>query len=201
MLIQCPTCEAKVNASVIAEKQFAADDYTDPHKYLFLECPSCNQILLGYSEWELGSPTTEGWSEPFRLWPEPHEYFHVCIPSLVRRSLEDARSVTSEIYTACAVMCGRAIEAICKEKTSEGTYLHKGLKKLKDNGVIDNRIYSWGEALRKERNIGAHASEDTVSKEDAKDIFDFSTAIAEYVYVMAEKFDAYQLRKQKIEKK
>ncbi|RRQ22248.1 DUF4145 domain-containing protein [Thiohalobacter thiocyanaticus] len=182
---------------VLAEKECPPNDYVEPHKYVFMECPGCSGILLGYSEYAMFSPTEEGWADPSRLWPEPREYFDICIPSLVRRSLEDARKCfQARVYTASAVMCGRAIEAICKDKTNEKT-LHKGLKKLKVDAVIDDRLYSWGEALRKERNIGAHASEDTVSKQDAQDIFDFAKAIAEYVYVMAEKFDAYEQRKQK----
>lgn len=201
MLIECPTCEATVRAEVISEKEYPPDDYREPRKYLFMECPGCNHILLGYSEYGLITPNEEGWTGAIRLWPEPREYFDTSIPRSVRRSLEDARKcLQAKVYTASAVMCGKAIEAISNDKTSEKT-LHKGLKKLKDDGVIDERIYSWGEALRKERNIGAHASEDTVSKEDAQDVYDFAIAIAEYVYVMAGKYSAYESRKHKQQQK
>jgi hypothetical protein len=93
-------------------------------------------------------------------------------------------------------MCGRALEAICKEKTGETT-LAKGLQKLKSTNQIDGQLFNWGEALRKERNIGAHVSEETVSRLDAQDILDFANAIVAYIYIMSAKFDAYQARKVK----
>jgi hypothetical protein len=93
-------------------------------------------------------------------------------------------------------MCGRALEAICREKTGEATLLlAKGLQKLKSTNQIDDRLFNWGEALCKERNIGAHASEETISRLDAQDILDFANAIVEYIYVMTAKFEAYKARK------
>jgi hypothetical protein len=68
------------------------------------------------------------------------------------------------------------------------------LKKLKDDGVIDERIYVWGEALRKSRNLGAHATTTKVSKEDARDLLDFGIAICEYAIVFNEKFNRFQAR-------
>ncbi len=93
-------------------------------------------------------------------------------------------------------MCGKAIEAICREKTGEKT-LQKGLKKLKDKGLIETRLYDWGEALRKERNIGAHATDEMTSAKDAEDVLDFATAFAEYVYVLSEKYETFANRKKK----
>ncbi len=55
-----------------------------------------------------------------------------------------------------------------------------------------------GDALRKERNIGAHATGESVSRLDAQDVLDFAKAIAEYIYVMSAKFDEYQTRKAKL---
>jgi len=197
MIIECPTCEARVHAKVLAGREYPPTDDLEPRKYLFLECPSCKEVLLGYSEYEWFGPDKEGWGNPTRLWPEPKRHFDIVIPQLVRSSIEDARKCyQTKVYTACAVMCGRALEAICVEKTAEKT-LHKGLQKLKENNIIDDRLYRWGEALRQERNIGAHATEETVSKENAKDILDFAMAIVDYVYVMSAKFDAYVQRKSK----
>jgi len=91
-------------------------------------------------------------------------------------------------------MCGKAIEAICVDKTGEKT-LHKGIIKLKELGIIDNQLYEWGEALRKERNIGAHATDDRICEQDASDILDFSIAITDYIYILSLKFDEYKKRK------
>jgi hypothetical protein len=91
-------------------------------------------------------------------------------------------------------MCGRAIEAMCVAHTGEKT-LHRGLQALRDKGVIDGRLFDWGDSLRQERNIGAHATGQKVGMQDARDVLDFATAICEYVYVLSDRYDAYKKRK------
>ncbi|WP_353055935.1 DUF4145 domain-containing protein [Alcaligenes faecalis] len=98
-------------------------------------------------------------------------------------------------YSACAVMCGRAIEGVCKNHDAKTRTLAAGLKKLKEDGVIDSRLFSWGEALRENRNLGAHATTEKVSKDDAQDLLDFSIAICDYVFVLNEKWERFQNRK------
>jgi hypothetical protein len=54
-----------------------------------------------------------------------------------------------------------------------------------------NRLFEWGNALRKHRNLGAHATTERVSRDDARDLLDFSIAICEYVFVLNEKFQRF----------
>jgi hypothetical protein len=198
MLIECSQCEAKVHGKVLAEREYSATEDSDAYRYVLVECPSCEQPILGLSELGLISPTEGGWTDPERVWPDPDEQLPTDVPLLVRVSLHDARKcLRAKVFTACAVMCGRALEAICKEKSGEAT-LAKGLKQLHSQRIIDDRLFEWGEALRKERNVGAHATDETVTRADAQDILDFATAIASYVYVMSAKFEAYQVRKAEV---
>jgi hypothetical protein len=94
-------------------------------------------------------------------------------------------------------MSGRTLEGVCKHHSAKSTNLSAGLRELKDKGVIDNRLFKWGEELRKHRNIGAHASNEKISKADAKDLLDFVSAICEYVFVLTEKFNKFMERKSK----
>ena len=55
--------------------------------------------------------------------------------------------------------------------------------------------------LIKHINIGAHATEDKISKEDAKDLLDFAQAICDYVFVLNAKFNRFMERKDKAESK
>jgi hypothetical protein len=71
---------------------------------------------------------------------------------------------------------------------------------MKDHKIIDERLFQWGEALRNERNIGAHASDENITKEDATDVFDFARAFCEYIYVLTEKYEDYTERKKKLKK-
>ena len=196
MIIECPTCEAKVHAKILKERVYPPDDDLKPHKYMFLECPECENVLLGYFEYGYVDPGgEEGGSEATRVWPKPHKSFPNSVPRIIRVSLEDAQKCfQAKVYTASTVMCGRALEAICIEKAGEKK-LSEGLKELKDLNIIDERLYAWGDALRKQRNMGAQASEETVEREDAQDVLDFAIAIVDYIYVLSEKFRSYQERK------
>ena len=196
MLIECNNCAALVDAKSLGEKAYGADDYGDPRKYLLLECPKCDSALLGYSE---VAPDEEGnWDfhEASRCWPEPSsDGLHFAIPRDVRKALRDARKCyKAGVFTATAVMCGRAIESLCKDKTGAKT-IATGLQKLKAQGDIDEKIWNWADALRKERNLGAHASGYDTTKEDAEDILSFAIAICDYVYVLTEKYEEFMSRK------
>jgi hypothetical protein len=94
-------------------------------------------------------------------------------------------------------MCGKAIEAICAEHKTKSKNLGAGLKELLDKKVIDVRLFEWGDALRQQRNIGAHANEEDVSREDARDVLDFALAICEYVFVLSGKYEEFQARQKK----
>jgi hypothetical protein len=100
-------------------------------------------------------------------------------------------------YSACAVMCGRSIEGVCKHHDPKTKTLANGLKKLREDGTIDDRIFGWGEALRENRNLGAHATTEKATKDDARDLLDFSVAICEYVFVLNKKFERFQKRRAK----
>lgn len=89
---------------------------------------------------------------------------------------------------------GKALERLAKERAQSKT-LGEGLAALKANGTIDERLSQWATALRKERNIGAHASEEEVTKENAQDVLDFTVAIFEYVYTLSEKYTEFMARK------
>ena len=91
-------------------------------------------------------------------------------------------------------MCGKAIESICKEKTGAKTIVD-GLNIMKEQGDINGKIWDWADALRKERNLGAHATGYDPTRENAKDILSFAVAICDYVYVLTEQYDEYMARK------
>jgi hypothetical protein len=91
-------------------------------------------------------------------------------------------------------MCGRALEGICVDKKIQGT-LQAGLKSLLDQGIIDSRLFEWGDELRKVRNLGAHPTAERIPREDASDVLDFIHAIADYIYVLSEKFETFRSRR------
>jgi hypothetical protein len=96
-------------------------------------------------------------------------------------------------------MSGRALEALCRHFATKKDMLFEGLKELHEQGIIDKRLYEWGDELRKHRNLAAHACGVKFNMTDAKDLYDFSSAIWDYVFVLTEKFEAFKKRQAKRE--
>lgn len=190
MIIECSYCEAAVDATVLAQHKDPIDpDEPMAFRASFLVCPRCGNALLGGEDLDSDEP-------PFRLWPQPKKYYSPQIPVITRESLDEANACfKARAYSACAVMCGRSIEGICRHFKTKAPYLGAGLKELRERGVIDGRLMEWAQELQKSRNLGAHASEEKVSRQDANDLLDFTNAICEYTFVLAAKFERFMKRR------
>lgn len=191
MIIDCPTCNVRVTTE-------AKDWVGDPADiaYFLVSCPSCQNPLLGSSSIYRDEYNNWAWEPAERLWPVPkNAEVSIAVPAGARRDIMDAQKCLSHgIYSAAAVLCGKALERLIKDKVG-GHMIAKGIGELKSKGIIDERLYSWAEALRKERNIGAHASDEETTRENAQDIVDFTIAIFDYVYTLTEKYEQYLSRK------
>ncbi len=195
MIIECPYCESKVDGKVIGEHISGNDDEPYQFKVILMECPVCENSLVGCQELIDVGPDGEEWISGNRLWPDPTSHINWIIPDIVRRSLEEAnKCYSAKAYSACAVMSGRALEGICIIHGTKSKILSRGLKELLETKVIDDRLFQWGEALRVLRNLGAHATEEKILKEDARDLLDFVNAICDYVFVLTDKFNEFMKR-------
>ena len=180
MIIECPNCESKVDGKVIGEHE-------DPYdfKTVLLECPICKGSLLGCQELIQTGPEAEEWVIGNRLWPKPINSNRWLLPSIVGDSLGEAeKCYNAKAYSACAVMCGRSLEVLCKHLGAKSKTIAGGIKELHGKKIIDDRLFQWGDALRQQRNLGAHATGEKITQEDARDILEFANAISEYVLVL-----------------
>lgn len=201
MLIECSYCEAKVDGKVIANHIDPEDpEYGYIYRTFLLECPNCRNSIVGgqvgnvnYAE----DGERHEWGRVSRLWPNPEESLSHHIPEIVRASLEEADlCFKAKAYAACAVMCGRALEAICRHHLTKSQYLAGGLKELRERGIIDGRLAQWADELHKSRNMGAHASGEKVSNQDARDLLDFTNAICEYMFVLTAQYESFMKRQE-----
>lgn len=71
----------------------------------------------------------------------------------------------------------------------------QGLRLMLQNGIISQEIFDWSTELRVIRNFGAHATAETITREDAKESMDFLRAILETFYYMRPKFKQMQERR------
>ncbi len=194
MLIECYYCRARVDGEVVG---YNDDNVFIATRTYLLKCPSCTASIVAESTEDF-SREDGGWTKPIRVYPRPKRHLGTDIPAIVKASIEEAeRCMQAGAHLAATAMCGRALEAICHAHKTKDSYLAGGLKELRDTGVIDARLYQWGEELRNQRNDAAHATDTEISAHDASDVMTFTYAIIDYVFLLAKKFEQFQERKQK----
>jgi hypothetical protein len=196
MIIECPHCSAKVDAKVIATYESGREEEPFPTKTHLLACPSCTNAIIAMQHTIWDGVDEFSWSQVQRVWPKPEVRTTGHVPEIVKSSLDEAyKCFNAQAYGACAVMCGRALEGVCNHFKTKNQYLAGGLTQLLEMKVIDSRLYEWGDTLRQHRNIGAHAGTETISEEDARDLFTFVNAICEYIFVLSERFKEFIRRR------
>lgn len=209
-IVDCKYCKAKVAAVETgrAEESGFDDEAGEPHgRRLYIgKCPRCSTLLAGFSYqsgFEGYDSEFDTWSDVERIFPEPEKVFSSYrIPRVVTNSLnEGSKSLQAGAIMASCVMFGRALEAICRDKLADpdnpnarAPMLGQGIRELKAKNIIDQRLFDWSTQLQAFRNIAAHASEDTISREDAEDLKIFVYAITEYIYDLADRYEEFKLR-------
>ncbi len=191
--VDCPKCGTRIQAPIAGSIVLDAKGHSDPNAFILTHCEDCDLPILARNMLDY----EEGWPDyAERIWPDSFEdRIPYDVPHDIRKDLINAqRCLTSKIPDAAAVLAGKAVERWVRQTSGE-EYLAKGLKTLRDAGTIDQRLFEWGEALREERNIGAHADDVGVKMDDARDVIDFAIAIFDYVFILSTKFEAYKNRK------
>jgi hypothetical protein len=91
-------------------------------------------------------------------------------------------------------MCRRTLEEVCLAHGVKDKALVRSLEKLKEAGVIDERLLDWAHQLRFVGNMGAHGG-GKVLMPDARDAVEFTKALIEYVFTYRARFEAFKARR------
>jgi Domain of unknown function (DUF4145) len=102
-----------------------------------------------------------------------------------------------QAFTASAIMCRKTLEGICAAHGVNERNLSASLKKLKDNGMIDERLFEWSDALRVVGNEAAHGVGLSIDQADAKDTLEFTNAILDYIFSYRDRFEQFKKRRAK----
>lgn len=192
MIVECISCESHVEGKTISSYSYDTGQ-SPPGIYTFLRCPKCSDPILVVQE-RFGDEL----DDPFRIYPAQEDRISHSIPEPIRNAYGEAwRCYKSKAHTAAAIMCRKTLEAICAEHEAKGKTLVASLKDLKDKGVIENRLFEWADALRISGNEAAHDVNVTVSREDARDLMEFTKALLEYVFTFRDKFEEFKKRREK----
>lgn len=184
MILECKKCEALVNAEFIADYSIGDGLNTT---YSLLKCPKCESPFLTDGDDIFGTSC---------IYPSPDNRVNLSVPEPLRVAYEEASACfKSKAYTATAIMCRKTLEGICLEHGAKKQTLVSSLKYLKDNGVIESRLFEWADALRISGNEAAHDVNIRIKPDDAKDILEFTNALLEYVFTFRDKFEEFKKRR------
>ena len=193
MNVECLACSALVAGVSVASFSRWDDDEHVKYRYEFLRCPECGEPLL-VAQMEIGP---DEWDTPHRLYPSPPVTADPSWPASARSAYLEAENCfqRAKAFNATAVMCRRALEFVCAECGVTSHPLARALQDMKSGGLIDDRLLDWAQALRAIGNVGAHANQDAVSPEDARDVLEFSRAVMDYVFTYQKRFEAFKARR------
>lgn len=204
----CPQCNILVSARVIADASasFRSDainpvdmedaQYTSDH-YSIALCGRCSQPFF-VRETLFGVPGEfETVTEEKLLYPSDSRLPLEHVPASVSRAYEQAtRSFSSALYEPCTLMCRKTLDAAATSLEASGGSLNAKLAALHDAGHIDKRLLDWAHAVRLVGNEAAHDPDVEVSKEDARDVLDFTEAILIYLFALNRRFERLRARRE-----
>jgi Domain of unknown function (DUF4145) len=194
--IDCPRCNAIVGAPVLGHYSYLQDGPDVPVRYLFARCPGCDAPMVAaqenYGDWD----NDLHFDEPSRVLPRPSRA-EAAVPRAVANAYDEAaRCLGARAYAASAIMCRKALEALVKEHQIASPNLAAALKAMREQGLIEARLFEWADALRLAGNDAAHDVEGSMSREDARDTLDFTGALVEYVFTFRDRFEEFKRRRE-----
>lgn len=203
----CSTCNILVSAAVRAEvnggfRSAAVSELDVPdaeyhgEHYILAFCGRCNSPFL-IRQSLFGIPAEfETVTDEIILYPLNDRLELSDVPASVRKAHAQAvRAFGTGLYEPSALMCRKALEAICKSKGAMGRSLYDRLATLERLGVIDARLLAWAHEIRLVGNDAAHDPDGDVSKDDARDVLDLTEAILLYVFSLTARFDRFRTRR------
>jgi hypothetical protein len=138
------------------------------------------------------------WDTPFVMFPHTDLRVNPNAPLDIRAAFEEACACyRSQAYTASAIMCRKTIEGVCSAHGVAEQNLSASLRKMKEVGLIDERLFEWSDALRIVGNEAAHGVGLTVAQPDAKDTIEFTNAILDYMFSYRDRFEQFKRRRAK----
>lgn len=199
MILECKTCSAIVDSTLIAEyedggqEDIEAGIYEPCGKWTLTFCPRCKNPMLAL-QCDYGGGFDD--DPPVRVFPPRDRQLSWSTPKTIKNAFNEAVTCfNSKAYTASAIMCRKTLEGLCAEHGAKATNLSLSLKKLRDKEIIENRLFEWAEALRTLGNEAAHGVDCIINREDAQSTLDFTEALVQYVFAYQDRFELFKRRR------
>ena len=197
MIVECTSCRAYVEATERGGFEYLRRGDEPSGRFVLLSCNKCGSPML-IRQINIGN-MVEGdiWDTPTGLYPNEGERANPNAPREILVALEEARACyRARAHTAAAIMCRKTLEGeFCAAHGVNERNLMSSLKKMKDQGLIDDRLFEWSDTLRVAGNEAAHGVGVTISEADARDILEFTNAILDYLFSYRDRFEQFKKRR------
>lgn len=140
-------------------------------------CPHCGEMLTGLVTGASGISLSEGG------WQAPRELVAVLPERVAHRYLEAWR-VRSASPTACAILVGSTLEAICAHEHIVGSTLPEKITALAQRKHLPTLLVDVAHALRYLRNIGSHEAEEAIVPDDIPAMLAGLETLVTYLYLL-----------------
>ena len=211
--LQCSTCNVQVATSVVATHTHSghpsggvvgdlcdADTPRVVTVFSLSECRRCKGVFLSKAEYyeipgEVWSPQTND----IVLYPSSRKIDAATLPQSVAKAYSSATgSFNVGLYEPCVIMCRKCVEALCHENGITTGNLKNRIDRLRSEGHIDQKLYTWATSLRLAGNDAAHDITVNITKDDASDSIEFLEALLLYSFVLDRKFHSFQQRRDRL---
>jgi len=176
-------------------------EYHGDHFFVCL-CRRCSQPFLIRQSLYSNPGEFESFTNESVLYPIESKPIQEALPKSIETAYDQAkRAFNSSLFEPCVLMCRKCLEAVCKILGAQGHDLSKRLVSLSEAGHIDSRLLRWAHEIRLVGNEAAHNIDAFMSKEDARDVLDFTEAILIYIFSLTKRFDSFKARRMKSDTK
>jgi hypothetical protein len=207
----CSNCLLHVKARVVGQHSYSevishalsgdpCDSQYNVYVFHLASCNKCERPLLARQSYqevpgEYARPT----SEITCVYPEDDSTSFDSVPDEIARMYRDAwRAYTVHLYDASLISCAKCVEALCIVHDELEGSLAIRLERLNDRGIIDHSLSAWADEIRLARNTAAHHDrEERITKEDARDMLEFTRAMLLYVFELRHRLQAFRDRRRK----
>lgn len=196
MIIECSECRQYVEAKETGSYWRQFNGIEPSCRYTLLACANCASPIL-VRQTNIGN-MAEGdkWDTPFVIFPHTDVRVNPSAPPDIRAAFEEACACyRSQAYTASAIMCRKTLEGVCAAHGVAERNLSQSLRRMRDAGLIDERLYEWSDALRVIGNEAAHGVGLNIAQRDAKDTLEFTNAILDYMFSYRDRFEQFKQRR------
>jgi len=196
MIVECTTCRAFVEAQEHGDFQQLCCGDEPSGRYVLLHCTRCGSPMLVHQVNVGNMAQGDLWDTPTRLFPPSEQRSNPNAPKEIQSAFEEAWACyRARAHTAAVIMCRKTLESICVAHGVTERNLNNSLKKLKDQGLIDDRLFEWSDTLRVAGNEAAHGVGIAISEPDARDILEFTNALLDYLFSYRDRFEQFQKRR------